>query len=123
MTSIQAGRTRPRVLLVDDQVIVGRALARLLEPHAHVVTASSAEEAAELLPGGGFHAVITDYQMAPNNGVWLLREVQRELPEARRVLISGVDPPAVEDHLATGLVHVFMRKPLRREELVAALVP
>jgi two-component system response regulator VicR len=79
-----------RILLVDDEAPVLRALDRLFSRRGHEVRqASSAEEALTILDGFVPDLVISDFRMKGMNGVELLRLVAVRVPGARRVLLSG----------------------------------
>lgn len=79
-----------RILLVDDELAVLRALARLFGRRGHEVrTVASAEAALPLLEQFLPDVVISDFKMGGMTGVDLLRVVKRRLPNARRVLLSG----------------------------------
>lgn len=104
-----------RILLVDDELGVLRALTRLFKGLGHEV-ASAVDGAAALALLDDFEpdAVISDYRMPGMNGAELLAVVARRYPGARRVLLSGyTDARGPFD--AT-----FVSKPYDRDQLVAA---
>jgi DNA-binding NtrC family response regulator len=82
-------QTRYRVLVVDDDVSVLRGLAAWLEFDLDVVTCTSAERALELLRGGDFHAVCSDYSMPGMNGLELLERVARLPVPVACLLLTG----------------------------------
>jgi DNA-binding NtrC family response regulator len=100
-----------RVLVVDDDPALGRALVRMLRP-ADVVLVTSAAAAVHALSGGEFDAVLTDYGLEPTNGVALLSEVARAHPTSRRYLMSGFDAGRFSEHIASGLIRRMFPKPL-----------
>jgi DNA-binding NtrC family response regulator len=113
-----------RVLVVDDEVEVGRALGRLLRRQFDVELARNAEEALSKLDAAPFDVVLCDFRMPGMNGADLLREVKRRQPGVRRVLVSGyadLSSGAAPDPGEP--VWNFLRKPWSREELLAALEP
>jgi len=79
-----------RILLVDDEAAVLRAMDRLFRRRGHQVrTSPSAEDAVALLDSFVPEVVVSDFKMKGMNGVELLRLVAARLPGARRVLLSG----------------------------------
>jgi DNA-binding NtrC family response regulator len=109
-----------RVLVVDDDASLRRALPRILREF-DVVVAGTASEALRHLAEAGVDAVLTDYGIAPMDGVRLLREIAAAYPRIRRYLMSGFDPAKFEVHVAEGLVEQMFSKPVDIAALKAAL--
>ncbi|HET7825157.1 MAG TPA: ATP-binding protein [Anaeromyxobacter sp.] len=83
---------RGRVLVVDDEPLVGRAIARLLSPPHEVVTRASARDAAELLrEDPRFDVVLCDLMMPGMTGMDLHASLQESAPDvaARMVFLTG----------------------------------
>jgi DNA-binding NtrC family response regulator len=79
-----------RILVVDDEEVVARAIARMAEHFGHeVVTAASVEEAITRLSEYGFDVVLTDLRLGERDGMELLRHIQQETPAVPVVLITG----------------------------------
>src|SRR5262245_32852555 len=76
----------PRILVVDDELLVARALARLFRRHGvEVEMAGGANQALGLLTDGPpVQAVISDYRMAGMTGTEFLAVVRERWPEALR---------------------------------------
>jgi CheY-like chemotaxis protein len=108
-----------RILLVDDDSLVRRAIRRvLMQSGLIVLDVPGATEALEPLQNQPFDCVLTDYHLPGRDGIWVLREARRAQPDAVRVLCSGGDlDPA---HVASGLVNRFLSKPFDIDELLAA---
>ena len=89
---------RARVLVVDDEPLMARGLARILGREHDVSTLTSAREALKcLMETDSFDAVLCDLMMPEMTGVDLHRELERRKPEiARRVLFftGGAFTPA-----------------------------
>ncbi len=115
------GFQRQTVLIVDDESLVRRGLSRVLSERFALKTARSAEQAFFILGEMTFYAIISDYQMPGRDGIWLLEKARRIQPAMRRVLHSSIIPPGIEDCEESGLVHRYLRKPTRQEELLDAL--
>ena len=91
------------VLLVDDHAPVLRVLAAAFKRQGCVVsTASSAEEALDLISDRGFDLVVSDIKMPGLSGLDLLRTVRGQQPDTPVVLITGM--PSV-DSAVFGLRH------------------
>jgi len=110
-----------RVLLVDDEPVVLRALVRLLREWCTVDTADSAEHALLLMASRPYDVVLTDYEMDGRSGVWLLEQVKERYPRVRRVLHSGSDPAEIESHLRSGVVQRYVQKPASANQLIASI--
>jgi DNA-binding NtrC family response regulator len=116
----RAGRVAVRVLVVDDDDSLRRALPRILREF-DVVVAATASDALALLAERPVDAVLTDYGIAPMDGVRLLREIAATYPAIRRYLMSGFDHTRFEEHVASGLVLQMFAKPVDIAALKSAL--
>lgn len=130
---VHAVRGRPltgmRILVVDD-LLANRSLIEhvIRAAGGYVHTAEGATEALErvhftLADGKGYDVLLVDADMPGMDGPSLLRRLQQvpELASARRVLMI----PRKGDARCKGEVTVdaCLRKPLRRNELLRALLP
>jgi DNA-binding NtrC family response regulator len=117
-------RTAPRakLLLVDDEPAVLRALGRLLGERFEVDTADNAERAFRMALDGPYDVVLSDHDLPGESGAWLLEELARVRPAIWRVLTSGRDVVGIESLLKRGVLHRFLKKPARREELLEAVL-
>lgn len=114
-----------KILLVDDDPAIRRALPRLLAPTFEVVTAQGGREALLLLARGEiFDAAIVDLQMPGIDGrqtIDLLLKVAPLLGERAVILTSGALDPELQ-RWADGLgPERLLRKPPERDLLVATL--
>jgi PAS domain S-box-containing protein len=120
----QSMRRQLRVLAVDDEPAITRAVVRLLRPLGHVVsTADSAEQAMERLTAEQFDVVVSDVGMGKGMNGWELADrVRQEWPDVRFVLATGwgaaIDPVEAE---ARG-VKAVLAKPYQPADLEQALV-
>lgn len=112
---------KPRVLLVDDEELVARALVRQLSKAADVSVAKDASEALKLLETREFDTVVSDFSMPDRDGLSLLEEVARRWPGVRRVLHSANAPARAREALEKKLLHELLDKPASRDVLVAAV--
>lgn len=136
---------RRRILVVDDEVAVVRAIERELRDHSddfeeiyislclktrlgpegdagglnyEIVTATSPSEALRLAAAESFDLLVTDFAMPELNGLELGLRLRKTHPDLAMILISGqADLNAVRDSLNLGHVAFFLAKPWAREQL------
>jgi len=116
-------RARPRVLVVDDDEQILRGLVRGLKQDHDVLLATSPTLAVAMAEAHALDAVVTDHQLGDEDGrdgLWLLEQVRRRFPEARRILMSG-GQPSVDEHPGSGLVMRFLPKPVSPADVRVAL--
>ncbi|KAB2840768.1 MAG: response regulator [Burkholderiales bacterium] len=116
-----------RVLLVDDEINVLRALQRAL--HLHLGTSEIKVEIyerpadallrAEEVP---FAVVMSDYRMPHMDGVAFLKRFKAIQPGALRLILSAqADQGALIEAINEAQIHRFLAKPWNDEELVASI--
>lgn len=118
----QADR-RPRILLVDDDPVVLRALKRLLlgaRPHWEIDSAESGASALSLLENQTYDVVVTDLHMPPFDGIALLQRLKAEQPNVMRVIHSSHVEPR-NDEQTRELADAVLSKPCRADEPVLVL--
>ncbi len=82
-------RTRPTVLLVDDEPLSLETMARTLEEELEVRTATNARDALRILEEDWIQVVVCDQRMPDVTGVELLAQVRVRWPEVARIVVSG----------------------------------
>jgi len=110
-----------RVLFVDDEPRVLRGLLRLLRDERwELHTAESAADALQMMAGGPYDVVVSDYRMPGMDGVTLLERVREEHPGIVRIVLTGdIDQgPALR---STAVAHQCLTKPCQPELIAAAL--
>jgi DNA-binding NtrC family response regulator len=117
----RAGQIRARVLVVDDEPGILRALRRALQDNYEVDAACCASEGADELCARVYDAVISDYQMPDHDGVWLLEVARDRQPKARRVLHTGSDVTHLGPCRESGLIERLLVKPSDAEQIREAL--
>ncbi len=101
-----------RVLCVDDEPNILRALSWLLRRDFQVITAASARDALGLIRQGDFDVVISDQRMPEMSGVEFLNQVKLIAPRAMRILLTGYsDMNAVLQSVNEAEVFRFVNKP------------
>ncbi len=108
-----------RILLVDDEPNVLKALQRVFRQENYaVLTASGGQEALALLSREPFHLMISDYMMPGMTGAELLRQVKAIKPEIIRIMLTGhADTSAVMGAINEGAVYKFILKPWNDDDL------
>lgn len=110
-----------KILLVDDEPNVLKALSRLLKQY-HLTTADSGEEALLLAKKQSFNLVISDYRMPGMNGVDFLILLKRMQPDAIRMVLTGyADLEGAQHAINEAEVFRFINKPWSNLEIVSAV--
>lgn len=112
-----------KVLLVDDEMNVLKALRRVLQPLGHeVLLAQSPEEGLKLLDLACPDVIISDYKMPKMNGAEFLSLAQKKCPESLRVILTGhVDEEALLESMAVGHIFRFITKPWEQKEILSVI--
>lgn len=109
-TSPQANKGR--VLCIDDEPHVLRALQWLLKKDFEVHTCESAADALRMLRKHDFDVVVSDQRMPGITGVEFLRHVRKLAPRAMRILLTGYsDIDAMVGSVNESEVFRFITKP------------
>ncbi len=115
----QQPANRYRLLIVDDEPGVVKALARVFrQENYEVATAANAEEALARLAAAEIQVVISDYLMPGMNGADLLKKVKALYPDTIRIMLTGhADTGAVMGAINEGAVYKFILKPWDDDDL------
>jgi CheY-like chemotaxis protein len=117
-----APRGAERILLVEDDADLRRALADVLDRSGYsVVGAGSAEAALELVAAGEFDLVVSDVVMPRVHGFELMARLRKAHPSLRLLLISGqLNHPSLRvGELPPGIR--LLRKPFEMTDLAATV--
>ena len=107
-----------KLLIVDDEMANIRLLERLFRQDYSCLTASSGEEAIELLDQHEVAVIITDQRMPLMTGVELLKRSAARRPHMVRILLTGyTDLEALVDAVNCGLVYMYINKPWNNDDL------
>jgi two-component system response regulator YesN len=81
----------PRILVVDDEMIVCESCQRILEEEGayEVEIALSGKEAFKKMKENPFDIVITDLKMPEIDGMEVLKRFRKEYPDAIIIMITG----------------------------------
>jgi two-component system cell cycle sensor histidine kinase/response regulator CckA len=109
------------ILIVDDDNVTLGSLSRLLRGHFRVLAVEGLHAALDLLEREQpVDVLLTDLEIGPDSGLWLLRQARENFPETRRLLTSGREPGGLDEYRRAGLVEHFFPKPLQVREVVRA---
>jgi DNA-binding NtrC family response regulator len=111
-----------KILIIDDDAIVRRTLATILEDDGHeVAVAEDGRQGMALFRSGKPDLVITDIVMPEQEGIQTITEMRQERPDAKIIAISGGGRIGDTDFLKIALVlgaADAIRKPFDSEELL-----
>lgn len=112
--------TAGRLLFVDDEAQVLRALRRIFEAEGYeVVTVPDGARGLEALGAGEFEVIGCDYKMPGMNGAEFLHHARELSPQSVRILISAVhDFAAAMEAVNRGAIQRLITKPWDADELI-----
>jgi PAS domain S-box-containing protein len=118
---LEPGGAGQRVLVVEDNIEVGRFATQILQDLGYATTwAANAEEALDRIgpDGGGFDVVFSDVVMPGMGGIELAKLLRRRLPDLPVVLASGYSHVLAEEG-----AHGFelLQKPYSADQVSAIL--
>src|SRR6202035_4602712 len=112
-----------RILMVDDEPMMTKAVAPMLKPSGHLVTvAGSGEEALQKLAEQTFDVVVSDVGMGTGMNGWdLAEEVRGRWPGLRFLLATGWGASLDPAEARTRGVESVLSKPYQLADLLHAL--
>jgi len=109
---------RAHILLVDDELDFGTAVATYLESWAEVVVATTATEGLRLLQQRCPDIVVVDQRLPDGDGLSLLRFARENCPETARVLITAyTEPDVLQEAINTLGIAYYIAKPVELPQL------
>jgi two-component system, response regulator RegA len=114
--------SRP-LLIIDDDVTFGRVLARALGSRGfEVIQASHADEARALSRRHQPRYCVLDLKLGEENGLRLIPELQRIVPDMRVLLLTGYASIATAVEAIKRGAHDYLAKPVDADAVVRALL-
>jgi CheY-like chemotaxis protein len=113
---------KARVLVVDDEPAMGRALQRALKEHLEVLTLTSAKEAlARIRDGERFEVILSDVMMPEVTGMELYHGIKRIDAEqaARMIFVTGGAFTAAARDFLDRVPNPRIEKPVEATNLLA----
>jgi CheY-like chemotaxis protein len=120
---IDLGAARPAILIVDDELIVGEAMGRMVQrllPAANIRVVASAAQALDVLRAQMVDVVLTDLHMPGIDGAQLTQTIKARWNATRVILISGSTDEALGK---VAQADGYLIKPFSRAELAAVVQP
>lgn len=106
-------RPLPKVLVIDDDPVVGRSFDRVLSNKGYaVVTASDGAEALRKMATEEYDAVFTDIKMPGMDGISVAEQIKRNRPWLPVVIVSGYATAENEARARAAGVSTVLHKPL-----------
>ena len=111
-----------KLLVVDDEAIVGKRLKPSLEKHGYEVeTLGNGRSAIERIGEKDFDIVITDVRMDDVDGMQILEHVMAKSPRTKVIIITGyATVELAREALAKGAFD-FIAKPFKPSDLRAII--
>lgn len=107
-----------KVLVVDDDPVVGRSFERVLSGKGYaVITARDGEEALRKLDAEAYDVVFTDIRMPGMDGLEVAERVKASQPWLPVVIVTGYGTEENEARAEAAGVSEFLRKPLSPEAI------
>ena len=111
-----------RLLVVDDEAIVGKRLKQVFNKVGFTVDAFTDPLAAiEAMGHSPFDIVITDLKMEGMDGLEILKRARAINPECRVIIITGYASLETAEQAQQYGVFSFLAKPFRLDELKQAI--
>lgn len=123
-TKLKAGPVR--VALLDDHELILEGMAQALrgDPHIEIVGAFTRSAVMfERLASQPVDIILTDFSLSPaeNDGVNLIRQIERRFPNSHCIVISALHTPAMVSLALKAGARGFYGKELRAEDLLEAV--
>jgi CheY-like chemotaxis protein len=114
----------PLVLVVEDEAVTRRALARVLRESGYAASAvASAEEALRLLEARGpkpLAAALIDVDLPGMDGLSLVEQIEKRWPGTVPILVTAADADRISRFLARHRAY-YVPKPLNVQRVLSIL--
>jgi putative two-component system response regulator len=108
-----------KILIVDDEPDIGRIISSWLSMAGYgCVTATTGEQALELLQSQSFQLVVSDIMMPGMSGIDLLTFIKDLFPEVAVILVTGVDDRKTAIMTLELGAYGYVIKPFDRNEIL-----
>lgn len=109
----------PRILIVDDEPTILNLLNKILVGQGYdAVPASNGEKALQLLLTNHFDLMISDINMAPINGMELLRKASQSWPDMGVIMLTAYGTVSTAVEAMKEGAFDYITKPFKLDELV-----
>ncbi len=112
----------PKVMITDDSLFIRNKLAKTLGERGYeTALAKDGEQAVRVYREARPDAVLMDITMPGKSGLDALNEIIELDPHARVIMLTALDQKSVAATALVAGAKDFMAKPVRPEQLMAAL--
>ena len=114
-----------KILIVDDQPMIGEGLKQMLNFEKSFTVINFAKDGNECLDmikhGEHPNVVLMDIKMSGMNGFEATKNIKKEFPEVKVIILTNYDDPKyVEQSIHAG-AHGFLLKDVERADLISAI--
>jgi signal transduction histidine kinase len=120
-TAPNAPTTRPKVLIVDDELGPRESISYLLQDEFEVHTADRVDRGLELASRESFAVVIMDIRMPQKNGIQGLEELRRIDPDVSVIMLTGYGALASAQVAMSLGANEYLKKPFDVEVMLQAV--
>ena len=107
-----------KILVVDDDPVVGKSIDRVMAPKGYaVITAANGEEALARIAAENYDMVYTDIRMPGMDGIEVARRIKASRPWLPVLIVTGFGTEENEAAAREIGVAGFLRKPLAPEAI------
>lgn len=110
--------SKKNILIIDDQLAPREAIRMILETKYAVTAVAGAAEAYKYLAGNSVDLVLLDIRMPGIDGITALKEIRKEYPEMRVILLSAHIPSENTQKTFTLEIYGYLMKPFDKDELL-----
>ena len=114
-------RSKWAILIVDDEFGVRESLRMILKPSYQVHTASSGQEALDILKEQKIHLITLDLKMPKLSGIETLREIRKIDRQVPVIIITGYGTREDEEEARLYGARAFISKPFNISRLVTLI--
>lgn len=109
---------KAKLIMVDDEAEILRALERSLRKEYQITTTVSANEALQILESESFDLIISDVRMMEMDGLDLLATCQEKYPDMGRIALTGyADMETCQNAVNQQIAQIIISKPWETFEL------
>ena len=113
------------ILIIEDDHNILLMIKRMLEPFGFdIKLASNGQEGMDVFHKVKVDLVITDIIMPEKEGLEIIREMKRELPDLKIIAMSGGGKLSADNYLETAKIFGatnILEKPFTRKQIVTAV--
>ncbi|MEQ9220971.1 MAG: response regulator [Cyclobacteriaceae bacterium] len=111
---------RLKILFVDDELVILKAMELVLGESHDIITAKKASEAFDILDQHqDIQVLVSDMKMPEWDGLELIRQVKKTRPEIKCYLLTGFEMNAeIAESIQNGMVIRLIQKPIELNVLI-----